>query len=665
MARNIEVARLFARMDLDIKNAEASTGKIGGALSGLASTITKHPVAALGTLGAAAAAAVLKLGDMAAQFEQRMAEIGTLVDKNSVDMEKLATDVLGLFASLPVESLEDLTRGLYSIVSAGVPAGDAIDVLRTAAEAAIGGVTDVNTAVDGLTTAMNAFQTQGVTAEEAADAFFVAVKAGKTTFGELSSSIGNVAGLANSLGVSLDDLLANTSALTLGGLKTSEAMNALKAVLSNIAKPTAELRREYPGLAAEFGLAALQSKGLTGFLGDLAGELSGNQQAAVKMFGSVEALNAVLSLTADGGARVARITADMEAKTGAASAAYEEMAGTTKNTEQVLKNKLEAALTKLGETVLPATNAGLEITIGLLNTLQRILDAFKGKEQPIDFGIGPAAVETLQRVLGDPRFGGTAIDLENLKAGSREYGALRGAVESLQFALQNGFTKALGVTDDALVQMRATVEAYAKAHVRSLVDAGQSADVLAQHYLDMLATIDKEIAKRKNTPQPPPGLRTVDEKAAKEAVDALAKIREAELESQLALVSTQHAEYLRLTEELNRALEKLRGDDRRAAEEAIKRTTDNLLLKWAGFVGQIKTLPARLPVTERRELESTAEGVELLKLETKDFTEILKEHGLALDEDDEKKLRAKARAKELREQIKDLADEFGESNDAI
>ena len=63
---------------------------------------------------------------------------------------------------------------------------------------------------------------------------------GKTTFGELASSIGQVTPVANSLNVSTDELFSSIAILTKNGINTSSAITGLKAAYSNILKPTAD-----------------------------------------------------------------------------------------------------------------------------------------------------------------------------------------------------------------------------------------------------------------------------------------------------------------------------------------------------------------------------------------------------------------------------------------
>ena len=81
------------------------------------------------------------------------------------------------------------------------------------------------------------------TREGLANQFLITQNKGKTTFGELASSIGGVAPTAKAAGVGVDQLLAGVASLTANGVGTSEAMTGIKAALSNVIKPSSEAEK--------------------------------------------------------------------------------------------------------------------------------------------------------------------------------------------------------------------------------------------------------------------------------------------------------------------------------------------------------------------------------------------------------------------------------------
>ena len=83
----------------------------------------------------------------------------------------------------------EVLPALYQAISAGVPSDNVFDFLETANKAAVGGITDLSTSVDGITSVVNAYGSDVISAAEASDLMFTAVKEGKTDFGQLSDSL--------------------------------------------------------------------------------------------------------------------------------------------------------------------------------------------------------------------------------------------------------------------------------------------------------------------------------------------------------------------------------------------------------------------------------------------------------------------------------------------
>ena len=171
----------------------------------------------------------------AIDFEKAMAEVSTLLDDTS-SLDNLGESVKNLsveFGQAPV----DQAKALYQIISAGAStAAEQMENLTVANKLAVGGVTDVATAADGLTTVLNAYAGTGLDVNRISDILFQTMKSGKTTIGELSSSIGNVATIAAQTGVSFDEIGAAVGTLTKAGINTSQSMDALRGVLSAVLK---------------------------------------------------------------------------------------------------------------------------------------------------------------------------------------------------------------------------------------------------------------------------------------------------------------------------------------------------------------------------------------------------------------------------------------------
>lgn len=245
------------------------------AIGSAAATMAKTSLAAIGGMVTAiggASAAAYKFGT---DYETSLAKVSTIADTSKVSLSDLSKSILTL-SNDTGESASSLNEALYSAISAGADTAHAVDLVNVAVKSARGGFTDTETAVDGLTSALNAYGMATTDAEGLANKFLVTQNLGKTTFGELASSIGGVAPTAHAAGVSIDELLSGVAALTANGIGTSEAMTGIKAALSNVIKPTSEASKLAEQLGLDFSVAAMQSKGFAGFLADVQKATGGN-----------------------------------------------------------------------------------------------------------------------------------------------------------------------------------------------------------------------------------------------------------------------------------------------------------------------------------------------------------------------------------------------------
>ncbi len=243
---------------------------------------------------AGVAAAAFSIREAAA-FEKKMKEVSTLLDDTSgMDVMTEAVRQLSIqFGEIPVAQ----AQATYNIISAGATStAEAMQLLQASNKLALGGVTDVATAADGLTSVLDAYGASGLTATDISDKLFAAMRAGKTTIGKMAAGIGSVSGLASEAGVSLDDLLAAMATVTKGGQKTSVVFQGLRQVIANVLQPSSAAAKLAEDLELKFNAEALAAKGLAGFLKDVADKTGGSTEKMAKLFGSVEALVPVMVL---------------------------------------------------------------------------------------------------------------------------------------------------------------------------------------------------------------------------------------------------------------------------------------------------------------------------------------------------------------------------------
>ena len=108
----------------------------------------------LAKVGALFAAPLVAGAKVFADFEKQMAQVSTMLEDPALQMERFRKGIRAMSVEFG-QSTETLAGGLYDILSASVPADQALDVLAASARAAKAGMTDTATAADAITTVLN------------------------------------------------------------------------------------------------------------------------------------------------------------------------------------------------------------------------------------------------------------------------------------------------------------------------------------------------------------------------------------------------------------------------------------------------------------------------------------------------------------------------------
>jgi TP901 family phage tail tape measure protein len=312
-------------------------------------------------LSAAVAMGVMAVNE-AGKFSDSLKESNTLLNLNAKEFDTLNQAVQD-YASKSGAKLEDITAALYqnisgssqfkdSILEAARSTGDfsaALGALSQQEKLSVGGNATLVSSTELLNSTLNAYGATLSDSTRFSDALFTAVKNGVTTIPELSATLGGVTSTASAAGVSIETLLSGLSALTVGGVNTSESVTQLKALLSELLKPSDALKESLGGVS-------LTSNGLEAVLKQLDVAAGDNIEQFRSLFGSQEAYNAALILSRDSSGAFAQTLTDMSNNMGATNAAFNEMAGNASVATQSLENNFRLLNIAIGENFLAATN---------------------------------------------------------------------------------------------------------------------------------------------------------------------------------------------------------------------------------------------------------------------------------------------------------------------
>lgn len=315
---------------------------------------------------AAAAAGALK---MAADFDTSMRKITGLVGVASSQVNAMRGSVLGL-AGETTRSPQELADALFFVTSAGFRGKEALDVLEASAKASAAGLGETQSIADLVTSAINAYGPEVLSAAEATDVLTAAVREGKLEAETLAPVIGTLLPLSSELGISFNEVAGFLAAMSRTGLDASRAATALRGMMVKLVKPTAqanEMLAQY-GLSAEGLREQVVDKGLLSVLRTLENRFGTNQEALGRVFEDVEGLIGVLNILGQDADTVAGIMEGTADATGDMAFAFDSAQGPAFKFNQALA-KLKTAAVNLGTALFPVLEEVLNLITPLVDKL--------------------------------------------------------------------------------------------------------------------------------------------------------------------------------------------------------------------------------------------------------------------------------------------------------
>ena len=352
----------------------------------------------------AAAAASVKF---ASDYNASLRTVSTIIDASVVDINDISGEVLDLSDDVNIAATK-VNEGLYQMVSATGDSVNAMGNMEVASKASIGGLADLEVAVDGITTVMNTYKLVGVDAmTSVSDQMITAQNYGKTTLGAISQNIGDVISVARNMDMTTQDLFASIAALTKGGVQTGKSITGIKMALSNIIDPTAEAIEVADRLGLQFEASHLKSVGWARFIDEIGKKTGGSSEDIAKLFGSVEAYNVVTSLAVTNTDLFAEALVAMENSSGATQAAFEKMDSGEFNQFAKSLNELKNAAIEAGDSLAPLLSDLAGIISDLAKAYKELTPEGK-KTVNVFLGIA-ASIGPLSKLTGGAIKGFTGI----------------------------------------------------------------------------------------------------------------------------------------------------------------------------------------------------------------------------------------------------------------
>ena len=320
------------RLRVDGSGAERALNRVNRAAQVLQGTVGKV-TAALAGVGAVGG------------FLRGMQEAETAaaaVETLGVNSERLKKQLEGVSAQLKGQISETtLLAASYDVASAGFNnAASASAILKAASLGAKGGLSDLNTVANATTSVLNAYGLSSDKASKLVDGFIQTQNDGKIIVAQYAAQIGRVAPTAAAAGVGIDELNAAISAVTATGVPVESTFAGIRQVIAGVIKPTAEASKRAKELGIEFSTAAIKQKGFAGFLEEVIDKTGGSEAEISQLFGSVEALTAIMPLVNDRLGKFNQALENQQNSSGAAEDAFNKLTATVSGQTEALANNV-------------------------------------------------------------------------------------------------------------------------------------------------------------------------------------------------------------------------------------------------------------------------------------------------------------------------------------
>ena len=438
---------------------------VGDKLQSVGGTLTKSvtaPIVAVGTVAAKSAVG----------FEDAIANINTLLDDTSnIDSYKKAILSVSDDTGMDWSTVSD---GMYQAISSlGDGGEETIDIFNTMATSAKAGSAEVSDSVALISSGMKGYNSVNAeTAQKISDLAFQTAKLGVTTFPEMAKSMQPLFPLASSLNLSYEELFATMATGTGVTGNTAEVSTQMKAVLSNLMKPTSDMQALMEKYGYANGQAMIKAEGLTGVMEILQKETGGQSDKLAKLFSSTEALTIVTALSGTQFDTFKDKLGQMTDSAGSTDTAFQKVSETTGFELTKSLNELKNLGVQIGTEVLPTL---VEVAKELGDGIKKVSDWFGNLDESQQQFIIKAA--TLAATVGPVLtiFGKMSNSI--------------GSIIQLGGKL-SGFLGNLGSTTATVSQASSTlttVSSTASQAGQGLSSAGQSMGVLSQNALGFVA----------------------------------------------------------------------------------------------------------------------------------------------------------------------------------
>lgn len=338
---------------------------------------------------------MLECAEVAETFEYSIAKVQSIARVSDEDLACMSSEIRRVGVEMGY-SAGEISEAVYQAISASVDASEAVGFVEDATKLARAGFTETTTAVDVLTTAINAYGKEANTTAHIADDLITTQNLGKTTVDELAGSIGTIIPTAAAYGVSLDQLSTAYTLLTKQGINTAYSTTYLRSMLNELGNSASAVSDIlYDETGHSFGELTKMGYTLGDIMKVLGDYVNGDSESFANLFGNIRAGQGALALYNTGAEAFNDTLKIMGENAGATEEAFATMSDTAVMTNERFEASVENLKISIGEGLSPTIENLKKMGISWIETITGIAEENPTLVQALTgAAVGIAAVAT-------------------------------------------------------------------------------------------------------------------------------------------------------------------------------------------------------------------------------------------------------------------------------
>lgn len=226
----------------------------------------------------------------AAEFSRTVSLIQTISQDSGISFEKWQKEIKAVSDAFG-QPITEVASSAYELLSNQVTKStESFEVLSKAIEFGRTTNTNATDSINLLSSVINAFKLDISQTDKVLSSFFTIIDLGRIKGQDLADTIGRSAVIANTLGLSYNELGAALSSMTRQGIKAEEAMTLINNVLKEFIKPNEALKKFFQDIGVESGEAAISTYGFTGVLEKLQERTGGASEKIAELLPNLRSL---------------------------------------------------------------------------------------------------------------------------------------------------------------------------------------------------------------------------------------------------------------------------------------------------------------------------------------------------------------------------------------